>query len=126
MNAARHLGAGKTVNLRLDREGTRSTNVPVLSLHTHNGLSQVWLELGLPGIVASLVLLIGALRWIDRTAADRWNAAAALATFGSGFLIFQLSYGIWQGWWQSAIWIAVALTAAIVGGRAASAGTENR
>jgi len=81
---------------------------PVLPLHPHNGILQVWLELGLPGAIIAAVIAFLVLR---RMAAfePRGPAAMANATFAAFVTIAVISYGIWQNWWLMTAWIAAAL-----------------
>jgi O-antigen ligase len=77
-----------------------------LPLHPHNGVLQIWLELGLPG-VALLTALVGWMLLRVRNAP--WPAAdkaASLALIAAAFVIINLSYGIWQGWWMAALFFA--------------------
>ena len=75
----------------------------VTFLHPHNGLLQIWLELGLVGVV----LFLGwgaAAAWAylrARPAPDRLATAAATVTAVAVFWL--ISFGVWQGWWLAAI-----------------------
>lgn len=75
----------------------------IVFLHPHNGLLQVWLELGLVGVVLFLAWCAAMIR---KTLASV-QASAALATVAAtltALLVFWLvSFGIWQGWWLAAI-----------------------
>jgi len=77
-----------------------------LPLHPHNGVLQIWLELGIPGIA----LLAGLVTWMLLRVRDApWPAvdkAASLALVAAAFVIVNLSYGIWQGWWVAALLFA--------------------
>ena len=60
-----------------------------------------------------LVLLLGALlARIPRLAANGVAAAAGIAAVFTGLAIAGISYGIWQSWWLSALWLAAAFMAA--------------
>lgn len=70
-----------------------------LPLHPHNGALQAWLELGLPGAL----LLAAALGLVaTRLGAGAASGAAAL---GGAVVVGCLSFGLWQGWWQSCWWL---------------------
>lgn len=82
-----------------------------LPLHTHSIAVQWWLELGVPGgiLLAVLVWLI-----TRKVIAARGNpniraitAAAAISIM----VVSLLSFGAWQSWWLSTIWIIAALMA---------------
>ncbi len=95
---------------------TASRKVPVvtgnggqrLPLHPHSMPLQVWLELGLVGAVAVLLLALGLFRLLWRMTGDRPGTAMALATFTVWAAIAGLSFGIWQTWWLCAAWFSVA------------------
>jgi len=78
-----------------------------IPLHPHNFLLQTGLELGLPGI-ALLLFIIGAIFWrcLDQPPERR---TAFCGFFLSALVIFSLSYGEWQGWWLSTVWLCTAL-----------------
>ncbi len=74
----------------------------IVFLHPHNGLLQVWLELGLVGVVLFLgwcAAMIRPLASIQTPAA----LAAAAATLTALSVFWLVSFGIWQGWWLAAI-----------------------
>ena len=79
-----------------------------LPLHPHNGALQVWLELGLPG-----ALLLAAVLGLVVTRLDA-GAGPRAAALGAAVVVGCLSFGLWQGWWQSCWWLtalAFAVTA---------------
>ncbi len=82
----------------------------VMPLHPHNGALQIWLELGAVGAVAATALAIAVCVAIDRVIVGRTQRAGSLAALTSAVTIICLSYGIWQYWWLSALWLAAALT----------------
>ena len=93
---------------------------PALPLHPHNAAIQVWLELGLPGIVlmaAGAVIAILTLRKARLDAMPRAAAAAALTTW---LVLAMLSFGIWQNWWLVVPWLLVVLFVAWLPGRDAA------
>ncbi|MBI08816.1 MAG: hypothetical protein CMM55_04760 [Rhodospirillaceae bacterium] len=71
-----------------------------LPLHPHNGAMQIWLELGLPGaiLIASLAALTG---YRAISLRKRRDAATAAGLVTTAFLIWLLSFGVWQSWWVS-------------------------
>lgn len=84
-----------------------------IPLHPHNGILQVWLELGLAGAL----LLAASLFFITRrlgAADNRFERAGIFGAFVTGLMIFSISYGAWQSWWMGAIWLmATFATAAL-------------
>lgn len=73
-----------------------------MPLHPHNGVMQLWLELGVVGILMWSALLVAMGRAISGLARrDRWGgafAAGVALTFGGQMVI---SFGVWQNWWLS-------------------------
>lgn len=86
-----------------------------LPLHPHNALLQMWLELGLPGILLTLIAVVAILAKISRYVSGRKELAMALTVIFSATLIAELSYGVWQSWWLVFLWVLAALTIAIAG-----------
>ena len=93
--------------------GARAEALP---LHPHNALLQLWLELGIPGIVLALTAVVAILARIRRHISGRKELAVALTVIFSATLIAELSYGIWQTWWLVFLWVLAALTIAVAGG----------
>ena len=84
-----------------------------LPSHPHNGSLQVWAELGAPGalvLAAVFARLAWALRAPTLARIDRAARGAALAAF---FVIFSLSYGVWQNWWMALAALIAALFVAL-------------
>lgn len=84
---------------------------PQLPLHPHNFALQIWLELGLAGALLACALiwrLAGAIAAAPLAPVPRALLAGAVTT---GFIIACLSFGIWQAWWQAALWFTAALSA---------------
>lgn len=113
LDASRTLGNTTTVDVTTHRDGTQ-TAAELLPLHPHNALLQVWVELGLPGAALIAALLVWLILHLTRTVPSRAGRAAALATVASALVVAELSYGIWQGWWQATLWLTAALVAAVV------------
>ena len=117
MNASRALyGSGdKTERIFYDRAGKPvwwTGPMEPIPLHPHNAVLQIWLELGLVGAAGLALLLVSTLRALARSRLARADKAACLALFTTGLTIALLSYGIWQGWWLGALWLAAAFAAA--------------
>lgn len=84
-----------------------------MPLHPHNALVQIWLELGIVG-----VLLVGAIfsflvAAIPESADNRAGPATLIATAACAFTIAQLGFGIWQGWWMATLGLTVMIAVAI-------------
>ena len=80
------------------------TSEQAMPLHPHNGALQLWLELGAVGAVLATLLPVWLLLALRR-APLRLDDAATMGFITSTFVILCLSYGLWQSWWLSAIWL---------------------
>ena len=79
-----------------------------LPLHPHNGILQLWLELGAVGaaIGAAIAMLTA---W--RATAPGEDPAARFAMAGAlaaALPVYATAYGAWQGWWMATLWLVVA------------------
>lgn len=113
-------GGSQTIDILVDPNGDISAS-QFLPLHPHNGFLQIWLELGLVGTVLATVLITALLKSIlidERRSADR---AFVGGTYVAAFILFQLSFGVWQSWWIGLLWLTAAITVA-----AASLNPENQ
>ncbi|MFZ0693612.1 MAG: O-antigen ligase family protein [Alphaproteobacteria bacterium] len=104
-DASRNLPGGQTPSVG---------GQPVLPLHPHDAILQVWLELGAVGALIAAFIVALVLHAIDGLSPRREVAAAACASFAAFITMAVMSYGIWQNWWLMTAWIAatfMALTA---------------
>ncbi|MBT3792044.1 MAG: O-antigen ligase family protein [Rhodospirillales bacterium] len=96
------LGAARAVPGGQDLVALTLEDVPakgtLISLHTHNGPLQLWLELGFPGAALGAVGI-----FLLFSLAAKMNYAIArglmVAQISTAFVIYNLSFGIWQAWW---------------------------
>jgi O-antigen ligase len=74
---------------------------PVITLHPHDAFLQIWLELGVVGVILMAALLLAALRetrgWTE--GANRFVLAGGAAAL----VIAGLAFGIWQTWWMATL-----------------------
>jgi O-antigen ligase len=113
MDASRAIPGGKTDFNDILPTLHYPGGAEALPLHPHDAALQWELELGVPGLtlgLAIIVLLLYCVGWRDTMAAH--ERAAALALCGSALIVALLSFGIWQSWWQSTLWLVAALYAA--------------
>lgn len=104
LGASKYLGA--TEKFHNDRHQLYTEAIP---LHPHNGILQVWLELGGVGSAILCVLAFIVLRqFLLSTRPGRFEFVTA-GLFATGMTYFLVSYGIWSSWWQQYIWFAVAI-----------------
>lgn len=70
-----------------------------LPLHPHNSAFQLWLELGAVGVLITVFSIIHLLRRAHgSSAAGRGDSPLIAAVFSSCFLVYSVSFGIWQSW----------------------------
>jgi O-antigen ligase len=114
MDASRAVPGGDTDLVPQLPPGNYPAEAKALPLHPHNGALELLLELGLPGLILGLAIIAGTIVTITwRRALPPDSRAGALALVASCLTIGFLSFGVWQEWWQSSVWLAVALFAAV-------------
>lgn len=86
----------------------------LMPLHPHNFALQLWLELGLAGALAGAVAVASLARGIG---GDRATRAALAGALCAAVAVASVGYGLWQGWWMGALWILLALAAALANRR---------
>jgi exopolysaccharide production protein ExoQ len=110
MDASREIPGGKTDFNTMLPALHYGDRIEAMPLHPHDAALQWQLELGLPGLVLGLGIVIWTLwqiGWRARLAPDR--RAGALALAAAALAIGMLSFGIWQSWWLSTLWLTAAL-----------------
>ncbi|MEO3434767.1 O-antigen ligase family protein [Inquilinus sp. CAU 1745] len=80
--------------------------------HPHNAALQWRVELGLPGAILCLSIALWSLWRICLSGWSRSSKASALVAASATLTIASLSYGFWQTWWFSCIWLVAILTVA--------------
>jgi O-antigen ligase len=113
MDASRELPGGHfDIGSELPATGL-NPGAEALPLHPHNALLQWRVELGIPGTTLCLAIfgwvlltIVSSLSSIDR--------ASALAFVTGALIIGLLSYGAWQEWWLSCLWLLAALHRAMI------------
>jgi O-antigen ligase len=100
------LGAGFGMSSRLG-EAAVAQKVPkelrtMLAIgHPHNAPLQIWVELGAPGVVLALGIVLLLLHAVARQ--PRMTASASLALLGGAVTVALVGHGAWQGWWAAAL-----------------------
>lgn len=86
-----------------------SMEVPeqLLPLHPHNGILQWWLELGAIGAVsmAGWVCMVAWRAYRHRPKQAFFVRALGPSLFSGVVLVGLVSFGFWQSWWQSFLWL---------------------
>ncbi len=77
-------------------------------LHPHNPSLQLLLELGRIGLLlATAALAVALLHWERSLRGDKVLLASSGALIAAYFVAGLASFGIWQFWWLSVLWIAL-------------------
>lgn len=80
----------------------------LLQLHPHNGVLEIWLELGIIGACLMIVLILSIGANLARL--NPWpEQAVGLAFLTTTFSISCVAYGIWQSWWVATIFLCSSL-----------------
>jgi len=120
LDASRRMPGGdeKVVIYRCDAEGKPTGVRPrvdgtVLPLHPHNAVLQIWLELGGIGALIGFAT-VGLLLFRTFAAAgrrNRWAQAGFVGACLGGLSVALVSFGIWQEWFLSALFVAAGIAA---------------
>ncbi|HEV2531202.1 O-antigen ligase family protein [Phenylobacterium sp.] len=95
---------------------------PGIVLHPHDDALQIWLELGLVGVLLAAGVWWTALRRLARP--ERDLGAAAVTASASVYLLFgALNFGVWQEWWLALAALVAAVGALMATEPAAPAST---
>jgi len=114
MDASREMPGGKTsVREYMQLPDSLPLSGTVMPLHPHDAILQWFLELGIAGALMGAAIVIYA-AWLAgfAGAAPRPARAAGLAVIGGALPPLLLSFGVWQAWWLSALFLAAALVVA--------------
>jgi exopolysaccharide production protein ExoQ len=103
MNSSKHFSDGKNIVYSASG-GYLGESLP---LHPHNTILQIWVELGLPGVLIFLCLGYYFFRIIHQAAKPDLVKAIILGQFLTFFVFSSLSFGLWQAWWLCLLWFAV-------------------
>lgn len=92
----------------------------IIPLHPHNLLLQVWVELGVPGVVLVGLFFLGVLGRVKAVGERNPGRRPFLyATLAAGIILDAVSFGAWQVWWLgSQVLAALALLTAATDGAA--------
>jgi O-antigen ligase len=105
------LDASRTVTDVIAVHGVVQRAIP---LHPHSGSLQIWFETGAVGaLLAASALTVGGGALARAFAANKPKAAAACAAFAAIGVSANVSYGLWQEWWNAAILLSAALVGAL-------------
>ncbi|MFV9903731.1 MAG: O-antigen ligase family protein [Rickettsiales endosymbiont of Dermacentor nuttalli] len=78
----------------------------IIQLHPHNSFIQIWLETGVVGV--SVISIILYQMYLKFSMISNTKQISVMLGMVSAFFVFaMLSFGMWQTWWLSALWISV-------------------
>lgn len=111
--------------------GSSATLLPAFDgktsfLHPHNGMLQLWLELGLVGVTLLVTTAVVAFRSFLRRCPSRLALAVVCATSTTTSVIWSLSFGTWQGWWLAVMGLTAAATIVAVSSISGTTGNRKR
>jgi O-antigen ligase len=116
MDTSRALPGGKSLVNDLYPEVRLNNRAEVLPLHPHDAALQWRLELGVPGTLLALAALTLVLWRLAREPRRGWRRPLAFGYAASALIVALLSFGIWQAWWLSTLWLGAALQARLGAG----------
>ncbi|MEZ5891928.1 MAG: O-antigen ligase family protein [Parvularculaceae bacterium] len=80
----------------------------IMPTHPHNGFLEIWLELGVPGVVFTALFLYVGLRSLLRAQLSKAVGAAAAGAFVAILVSVMIEASIWQVWRLAAMALAAA------------------
>jgi len=84
---------------------------PIVAIHSHNQILQIWLELGAIGIGLFCAVLIAVVYRIN--AMPPATRIAALSLIATIYAISVVGHGLWQSWWVALIGALLVLVLAL-------------
>ena len=125
MDASRAIPGGKDNLNDLLPNLHYPSSIEALPLHPHNAALQWQLELGVLGLGLGLGIVASAIYCIGWRAKLTPHArASALALTTGALVVGLLSFGVWQSWWLSTLWLVASLYVAL-GNEGAALGTAS-
>ena len=115
MDASRAMPGGQTsVRDYMHLPESLPLDGAVMPLHPHDAILQWVVELGVAGGMLGAAIVIYA-AWLAGFAgtASRAARATGLAVIAAALPPLLLSFGVWQAWWNSALWLTAALVVAV-------------
>jgi O-antigen ligase len=91
-----------------------SPELRLMPIHPHNVFLQIWLELGLPGVIFVAVAILAAGRWLTSAALTKPAAAALAGAIAATLLYWSVEASIWQAWRLGSLVLAAAGVAIVL------------
>jgi exopolysaccharide production protein ExoQ len=115
MDASRAIPGGEQRFADLFPNDDLPGDATALPLHPHDAALEWEVELGVPGTVLALGLVLWGIWRIAAADISRLARASALAWVAAALVIGLLAYGIWQAWWVSTLFLTASLLSAAAG-----------
>jgi exopolysaccharide production protein ExoQ len=114
MDASRAVPGGEAPTSDVMPQVKLPASATLLPLHPHDAALQWRLELGLPGALLCVIVL-GLILWpvVGGARMSSPQGALALGYAASALTIAMLSFGAWQAWWLSTLWLTAAFLAGV-------------
>jgi len=109
MGSSRAVPGGDEVRVFPGFDGRFSGQGESLPLHPHNGFLQVFLELGIVGLLLAAGTIFLVLKNLAAKAEESGLTAPVAGFILSVMIVGSISFGAWQGWWVSLQLLAGAL-----------------
>jgi O-antigen ligase len=77
--------------------------------HMHNGFMQIWVELGLIGVLIAATLFFMGLKKIETFQVSQHQRAHFYGFLMALMLVFSVSFGPWETWWLSSMVLLIFL-----------------
>jgi len=106
---------GRRDDVIVEITGPDGSHPEALPLHPHNAVLQVWLELGLPGVAALGLIILGLFALLLRAPPPAARRAALIATAATLAVPLLISFGVWQSWWLSALMLCAGAAVILLG-----------
>ena len=91
-------------NIILNVPNTKQEIKGGVPLHPHNNFLEIWLELGLLGIITIILLWIKIIQYGIRMRKESYIMGTGIcSSIVTIFIISNLSFGVFQAWWMSSI-----------------------
>jgi exopolysaccharide production protein ExoQ len=84
-----------------------------IPLHAHNGILQIWLELGIGGALLLAAMVLSIIKFVRDSLRHLIWKAACMGLLTSSITIFSISFGPWQSWWQATLWLLTGFMVAL-------------
>jgi len=81
--------------------------ITIVSLHPHNAGIQIWTETGFIGALLASAIIAALFKPVRKYALDRTRGGAVSGVIVAIVIISSLTYGAWQFWWWSCLFLSV-------------------